>query len=422
MTRARTGVLLVAAITLLASCDRRRPSGAGAYDARVAEAIPQIEKATGLKFKTPPKLEVRSRAQVREFLLKKFDETTPAEQLRGEEIAYKLFGLIPDTMNLRAFLLDLLTEQIVGYYDPATKVLYVVEGNPDDLTGITITHELVHALQDQYLNLDSIQKLQGNSDRLAAAQAVLEGQATYEQMKIMLGGENLATRIPGGWDRVRELIRESQSSMPIFANAPMAIQESLLFPYLSGAEFVRRFEQHHPDASPLDSMPVSTELILSESAFFGAPRDAPTTVTLPGARSGAAREHEESLGEFGTRLLIFQHLKDHTAAMHAAAGWDGDRYRVIQAGAGRGIVWATVWDTAVDAAQFVDALGQAISRRYSTGAPALAASGDRTYSGARRTVVITPREIDGRNVVMYVDVPSGASPSIVDPARISIER
>lgn len=410
----------LALLLLVTACDRRRRSGAAAYDNKVAQSIPEIERATGLKFKAPPKLELRSRAQVREFLLRKFDESTPAEQLRGEEVAYKLFGLIPDTMNLRSFLLELLTEQIVGYYDPSTKVLYVVDGAPEDLIGITITHELVHALQDQYLNLDSIQRLQGNSDRQAAAQAVLEGQATYEQMKIMLGGGNLATRIPGGWDRIRETIRESQSSMPIFANAPMAIQESLLFPYLSGAEFIRRFEQHRGNASPLDSMPVSTEQVLSETAYFGVPRDAPTDVVLPGRRDPAT--HEETLGQFGTRLLLFQHLKDHTAAVGAAAGWDGDRYRVVGAGSGRGIVWVSVWDTALDAAQFVDALGQAIGRRYRTDAPTVARNGTRTYSGSGRTVVLTPREIDGRDVVMYVDVPAGAGTNVLDLSRVRLNQ
>jgi hypothetical protein len=37
-------------------------------------------------------------------------------------------------------------------------------------------------------------------------------------------------------------------------------------------------------------------------------------------------------------------------------------------------------------------------------------------------VVLTPREISGKNVVLYVDVPSGVSPSLIDPARISIGR
>jgi hypothetical protein len=406
----------LALLVLAAACDRRRNVGEGAYADKVAEAIPQIENATGLKFRTQPKLETRSRAQVREFLVRKFDEATPAEQLKTEEMAYKLFGLIPDTLDLRKFLLELLTEQIVGYYDPSAKVLYVVEGAPDDLTGITITHELVHALQDQYVNLDSIQKAKGNSDRQAAAQAVMEGQATYEQMQIMLGGENLATRLPGGWDQLRQTIRESQSAMPIFANAPMAIQESLLFPYLSGAEFIRRFETHRPKASPLDSLPVSTEQILSETAYFGTPRDVPTDVILPGRDST-----DETMGEFGTRLFLFQHLKDHTAAVGAAAGWDGDRYRVVRtSGGGRGILWVTVWDSATNAAQFVDAVGQAVGKRYKTSAPSVAASGVRTYSGSARTVVITPREIGGRNVVIFVDVPGGASPAVIDVGRISL--
>jgi hypothetical protein len=417
LSGARLRLALLGALLVAGACDRRKNVGEGAYANKVADAIPQIEKATGLRFKTPPKLELRTRAQVREFLLRKFNESTPAEQLRGEEMAYKVLGLIPDTLDLRRFLLELLTEQIVGYYDPATKVLYVVQGAPDDLTGITITHELVHALQDQYVNLDSIQKLKGNSDRQVAAQAVLEGQATYEQMAIMLGGSNLMTRLPGGWDRIRETIRENQTAMPIFSAAPMAIQESLLFPYLSGAEFVRRFEQRRPQGRLLDSLPVSTEQILDESAFFGQAKDAPTEVVLPPSANAA---HEEVLGEFGTRLFIYQHQKAQSVAMGAAHGWDGDRYRVFQAGEGTGIVWVSVWDSPVDAAQFVDAVGQAVGRRYRTGAPGTTRSGVRTFKGAERVVVITPREIGGRNVVMYVDVPAGSPTNVIDLGRVTL--
>jgi hypothetical protein len=418
--RVRAGWVAALLLVSLAACDRRKNVGSGAYDNRMAEAIPKIEKATGLKFKTPPKLEVRTRAQVREFLVKKFNESTPAQQLRGEEMAYKMFGLIPDTLDLRRFLLELLTEQIVGYYDPATKVLYVVDGAPDDLLGITITHELVHALQDQYVNLDSIQKATGNSDRQAAAQAVLEGQATYEQMEIMLGGGNLATRLPGGWQSVRQTIREGQSSMPVFSAAPMAIQESLLFPYLSGAEFVNRFERRRPGRSLLlDPLPVSTEQILSDTAYFGEPQDLPVPITFPASQDAA---HEETMGEFGTRLLLFQHQKNNTTAIGAAHGWEGDRYRVVRTPEGPGIAWVTVWETATDAAEFVDALGQGVLRRYDTSNPRITRGGTRTYTGSGRTVVITPLEREGRNVVMYVDVPAGSSPSVLDPARITIGR
>jgi hypothetical protein len=409
---------VVTLVLLAVACDRRRNVGANADERRVLDAMPQIEQATGLKFKSQPKLERRSRAQVREFLLAKFNESTPAEQVKSEEMAYKLFGLIPDTLDLRKFLVELLTEQIVGYYDPAPKVLYVVSDAPDDLLGVTVTHELVHALQDQYVNLDSIQKSKGNSDRQAAAQAVMEGQATYEQMKIMLGGGNIATRLPGGWDQLRQTIREAQSSMPVFANAPMMIQESLLFPYLSGAEFVRRFEAHKKSGTVLDALPTSTEQILSERAYFDTPRDEPSDVILP---PGTGAGTDDTMGEFGTRLFLYQHSKNSTESTAAADGWDGDRYRVVQTPRGPGIVWITLWDSPTDAAQFVDAVGQAIGKRYATPAPTVSSAGVRTYVGRGRTVVISPVDIRGKSVVAYVDVPAGTSASVIDLNRIRIE-
>ncbi len=52
-------------------------------------------------------------------------------------------------------MLTLLAEQVIGYYDPKVKVLYVVQGAGEENVVLTISHELVHALQDQYFNLDS---------------------------------------------------------------------------------------------------------------------------------------------------------------------------------------------------------------------------------------------------------------------------
>src|SRR5215212_245052 len=281
IARSAAGLLLAAV-----ACKRGSDAGSGPYAREVAEAIPRIEQATGLKFKSPPKVEARTKEQVRDFLLKKLDEATPSTQLAGEEKAYKLLGLIPDTMNLRAFFLRVLTEQVVGYYDPAAKTLYVVSGADEQVVGITITHELVHALQDQYVNLDSLQKSGADNDRLAAAQALVEGEAQFEQLSIMLGGpEQIETRLPGAWDRVREEIRNRQGEMPVFATAPMIIQESLLFPYLSGAEFVRRVKEKRGNANPFQDIPRSTEQILHPSLFLGTPPDEPTSVVLPAPRA-----------------------------------------------------------------------------------------------------------------------------------------
>jgi hypothetical protein len=419
--RTPVAVGLLCASVALSACGRTNGrTGQGPYADMVADDIPKIEQAVGVKYKTPPKLEERSREQIREFVTRQFNEETPAAQLEGEEAAYKAFGLIRDSLHLRKFLIDLLTEQIIGYYDPATKVLYVTQGAPADVASVTISHELVHALQDQYVNLDSIQKATKNSDRQSAAQAVIEGEAMYEQMVMAAGGGNIGSFIPGGWDALRDQIRELQSSQPIFSSAPMAIQEELLFPYLSGAEFVRRYKEHFPGKLPFSNMPVSTTQILHEDAYFGAHPEVPVVVHLPPADGKVI--YENVLGEFETRLVIYQHTKDQTLATRAAAGLAGDAYRVQAVAGGNALVWVTVWNTAMDAAEFVDAIGQAVTKRYAASAPSAGAGGRRSYASAKRGVDVILREIDGHNVVVYVDAPAGASRALIDPAKVKLEK
>ena len=406
-------------ITLVSACESQKPQYEGPYATEVAQAIPMIEKAVGLRYKTPPKIETRSKEQVRDFVTKQFTDSLARHDIAGQEAAYKRFGMIPDTLKLQPFLTSLLEEQIVGYYDPHTKVLYVVDGSPKDMAQLTITHELVHALQDQYISLDSVQKIRDDNDRLSAAQSVFEGQAVYEQISIMLGGSNIAINLPGGWDRIREMIRENQGSMPIFAEAPKVIQETLIFPYLSGAEFYRNYKERKPGSVIYNDMPVSTEQIIHPAAFF-VTKDNPTAVNL-GALSNATKVYENDLGEFETRLFLFQHLNDQNEAVRGATGWDGDRYAVVNTPQGQGIVWLTVWDSPVEAGEFFHMAGQAVETRYSTKAASGSTDLVKKYSPSGRALQVSTMEIQARPVVIYVDVPAGANLSIINPAQVRLK-
>ncbi len=364
-------------LTLVSACESQNPKYEGPYAAEVAEAVPMIEKAVGLKFKTPPKVETRSKEQVRDFVIKQFT-------------------------------------------DSLAKVLYVVDGAPKDMASMTINHELVHALQDQYISLDSVQKIRDDNDRLSAAQSVFEGQAVYEQISIMLGGSNIAINLPGGWDRIREMIRENQASMPIFAAAPKVIQETLIFPYLSGAEFYRNYKERKSGSIIYKDMPVSTEQIIHPAAFFGT-RDNPTRVTL-GTLANATKVYENDLGEFETRLFLYQQLNDQNEAVRGASGWDGDRYAVVNTPQGQGIVWLTVWDSPVEGGEFFHLAGQAVEARYSTKAATGSTELVKKYSGGGRTIQVSTMEIQGRPVVIYADVPAGANPNIINPAQVTLSQ
>jgi hypothetical protein len=414
----RTAVTVAVSTALLvAACGGRERRLEGPYAKVAGDAIPRIEDVTGLKFKSDPKIEPRSRDDVRAFLERRFREDLPDEEIAGTRSAYRRLGLIPDTLDLRAFMLDLLTEQVVGYYDPETKVLYVVEEAPPEQASIIIAHELVHALQDQYMSLDSLQLLRGDNDRQIAAHAVIEGQATIVQIQSMLGGADIATALPGGWDRVRDMIRESSSQMPVFATAPRIIQETLIFPYLSGAEFMRTFQQLRPGEAPYGDLPRSTEQIIHARAYFNE-RDAATRVTLPAPRIGRDR-YQNNLGEFETRIFLYEHVREQASAVRGAAGWDGDRYMVVETPRGEALVWVTVWDTPVEAAEFTEVLDRAIGRRFS-GEHMRDVGGGKRYEVNDREVSWWGGDVGGRAVVIYTDAPSGTG-ELVAPARVQLQ-
>lgn len=419
-------VVALACPALLASCQGEPTPLPGPYGREVAKAIPLVEKAVGLPFKTPPRVQTRDRSELREVLQAKFDASQPALEMAGEERAYKLFGLLPDSLDLRSFLLSLLSEQVVGYYDPATKVLYVIgdsagAGAPSpEILNVTITHELVHALQDQYLPLDSLTKARTNdNDGAMAAQALIEGQATFEQLNIMLGGGgNMFARMPGGWDRVRQMIRDSQGSMPVLGNAPMFIQETLLFPYLSGAEYMRQVVERRPGTSPLTSVPGSTEQILHPGKNLDS-LDLPVAITLPRPIAGSV-VYENGLGEFETRLMLHQQLHDVATASRGAAGWGGDRYMVVNTPRGAGITWLSVWDNPFEAGEFRFILSNAVEKRFGVSDRQSGAGQTIRYAARGRTIEIAAVTVQGHPGVLYTDVPAGAPVRLIDLAKVRI--
>jgi hypothetical protein len=84
------------------------------------------------------------------------------------------------------------------------------------------------------------------------------------------------------------------------------------------------------------------------------------------------------------------------------------------------MVWASVWDSPVEAGEFYHIAGQAIEKRFSTKAAAGSTELVKKYAGAGRSIQLSTAEVAGRPVVIYVDVPAGASTSIVQPSQVTL--
>jgi hypothetical protein len=348
--RAIALVLGASVAAALLSC-RGRPPASGDPEAmgRLVDSLRlPVERATGLHFKSPPRSALRTREQVRAYLIRKLDDELPPPKLRGLETAYRLFGLLPDTLELRSLLLDLYTEQVAGYYDPDSATLFGVVGADPTQLRLVLAHEMVHALQGQYLALDSILHEISNNDRLTAAQAVLEGQATLVSVDVLASGQQVSNN-PEFWEMYREQVRQQQTSMPVFARAPLVVREALIFPYLAGAEFMHWWESSSfRDTVPYGPrMPVSTEQILFPDRY--ARGDRPIALAFP-PDTGVI--YEDVLGENELRVLMARLTGTAEVRTGSPIGWGGDRYRVYQSPAGAALVWYVVWDDKRSAERF----------------------------------------------------------------------
>jgi hypothetical protein len=355
------------------------------FAALVDTLIPAVEKAVGLPFREPPRSAVRSRDQVRRYLEAKLDEELPPERLAGIETAYRLFGLIADSIQLRPLMLDLLTEQVVGFYDPDSATLFGVSGAPPDQLRIMAAHEMVHALQGQYLPLDSILDQRGSNDRATAAQAVLEGQAMVASIGAVTGSDALSD--PGIWALFREQARNAQQAMPRFAAAPLIVREALIFPYIEGAEFMRWWSTSaRADTMPYGPrMPESTEQILHPDRY--AAGDRPLEIAF--APSSSTVLHEDALGELEIRILGAILNRNDEVSYTVPLGWAGDRYRVTETPDGPALEWLVAFDDI------------RMRERFATGPGVrLAATRRQGY-----TPLLTPMEIQGKPGLQYLLTP-----------------
>ena len=199
----------------------------------------------------------------------KLDEELPPARMRGLETAYRLFGLLPDTLAApRACCSTSTPSRWPATTTPTRPCSSGWPGADRAQLRLVLAHEMVHALQGQYLPLDSILKSTASNDRLTAAQSVLEGQATLASIEVLAPGQDV-TRTPQFWELYRDQVRQQQSAMPVFARAPLVVREALIFPYLDGAEFMHWWETPGPkDTLPYGPrMPVSTEQILHPDRY-----------------------------------------------------------------------------------------------------------------------------------------------------------
>lgn len=320
------------------------------------EALSRVTRVRGLARKH----QVQGLRVTRENLLahveRAVDLETPPEALAGTEAMLVGLGLVPRDFGYRATMLRLLSEKLAGLYDPHLGTMMIRDDLSDIDAELTLLHELVHALQDQYYDLDEIVGWTADdTDRSAALSCLAEGDATLVMLDAMAEGEEkgqLPERL------LREKMAEEAAAL---ADVPPIIQRSLSAPYQDGLNFVFALRNRGGwaavDAAWKDP-PKTSEQILHLDKFDQ--REPALAVSVPQSPGASFRlVLHDTWGEQNLRL-VFEEWLSSDKAKKAAAGWGGDRIAAYQSDEQVAVAWHISADNEAEAREMSAALAEAL--------------------------------------------------------------
>jgi hypothetical protein len=316
----------------------------GFKDMTGPELQKEVAEAGGIPFKADVPLDFMSRPELARYLREVFDAEYPVAKARADERLLTAFGLLAPGVDLRALRAKVMEENIAGFYDerPNHRRLFAVSADRrmSPANQLVLAHELRHALQDQYVDLQG--QIQGEisdfDDRRLASVSLLEGDATLVMERFLM------RRVPGGEDAAGLL--GASMPTPDVPGAPPIVRDQLVRPYLVGLDFVSALVARggwESVEAAWKRPPESTEQVLHVQKFVS--RELPQRVEAAPAPAGGSVIADGVFGELLIQTLL-------GGAARPAEGWGGDRYAVWDVGGKTLLVWRSTWDTPAAAIDF----------------------------------------------------------------------
>jgi hypothetical protein len=377
----------------------------------------EVEALRGWKFKHPVDIGLYSEEQVQAFIDKPLDREVGWSAYSRAEVAMKMIGLIPQDSGLLSTTREMLTNmEPPGIYDAKTKKLRTVMKPGMDLDSLSFQiifiHELTHALDDQYFDLEKMEEIAlSSSDAEIVIGSIVEGSAMTVQQRyldkvVRLGEANRGQAMLS--------LASAMGDMQAVFTAPLYFT-TYFARFSCGASFLQfgaraldssfnappkqvdARSEDQTEVSPNEGgptvrsigeamrtaavdLPRSSEQILHPEKFWRAEtRDEPIMVQDGDVEKLLTREglhvvHRNTFGELKCAVLTFAEEKRISPAdipmlpsdwtNRSATGWGGDRFFLLTAGAKeesysgqpKGLLglWFTMWDTADDLEEFIE--------------------------------------------------------------------
>ena len=278
-----------------------------------------VERERGLRFKRPVKVALLSR---RAFLKKLHGSQGAPKPAEVEQLTSTLaaLGLISPRLDVVKAFKKAYDAGTLGFYDFKDKRLYVRGTRATPGVRAVLSHELTHALDDQWFGLLRPALRKDNQEKDLAFTALSEGDAERTRVDY----EATMTKA----DRKSAQREEGDQGKP--PHVPQTVLILIAFPYIVGPNFVKALVAHNGNKAidaAFRSPPVDSKQLLDIAAYFT--HDNPRPVATP--RADGVRVDHSDLGFIGLLLALERHVSQ-TDARQAVGGWGGDQYATWRAG------------------------------------------------------------------------------------------
>ena len=314
------------------------------FDAVIADISAFVERERGLTFKAPVNVELADDDEFTRRLFEDFD--SQVDDLRNEDDVLTALGLLDPDVDLVSELRSLLGGGVVGFYDPEANELVVRGTSTSPYVRETIAHELTHALDDQYFELDRPDVRDADDESDFGFTALAEGDAVRIQNRYR---DSMTAA-----DQVAALTEEAAitAGIDIFA-IPSIVVDSVVAPYQYGPDLIGAIL----DAGGQDALdtafggpPTTSEQVFDPEHYLN--RDERKDVAVP-AGDGEVFD-EGAVGAFGLTEMLDG--VNSNATDQAVDGWGGDWYVAWHDGDRTCVRAVFAGDTAGDTTEIYDAL------------------------------------------------------------------
>jgi hypothetical protein len=337
---------------------------------QINSIVAELAKISGLAEVHPVPYGRMTKPQLRKFLAKRIKKTLRPEEIRADETALKMFGLVPQDFDLKKSTIDLLTEQAAAFYDYDKKKLFLLNESSFSDEIDTLAHELSHALADQHFALEKFMDDNSEDDDANLARtAVVEGQASW----LMFAYSLYRNHEPPPPSR-QMLIDAFQgdavdnSQYPVLKASPIYIQQSLLFPYSQGTLFfdaVYRRDGKQSFSEVFTAPPADTMQVIHPDRYFAHQESTRPRLPVIPLNSGNRVQSEGSVGEFDHEMLLWEYF-DEKEAKELSPHVLGGQYKIVNDSVGQRpvLLYSSEWDSPQTARRYFAAYDHILQSKW----------------------------------------------------------